>query len=291
VRWFVTVALIKSCPAVTAIGEEKLIASPALSAVAVGRPTEPAPVKVRSCESDFTQEPLNPAPPAGWPANPPNLYGGTWKLSKAKTPGNGELVDCVVVRLTVAEIVESWYLSPPYTAVKACEPFEGADRTRTAAPLLSVPVPTTLLPSLNVTVPVVAAGVTVAERVMAWPPVEGLGETVSVITAGGVIVVRLTVAEVVESWYLSPPYTAVKACEPFEGADRTRTAAPLLSVPVPTTLLPSLNVTVPVAAVGVTAAERVIAWPPVEGFGEAVKVIMAGVATVIRLTVAEVVES
>ena len=50
-----------------------------------------------------------------------------------------------------------------------------------AFPLLSVPVPRVVVPSLNVTVPVAADGVTVAVNVTEFPYVEGLAEEASVV--------------------------------------------------------------------------------------------------------------
>jgi len=49
-------------------------------------------------------------------------------------------------------------------------------------------------------------------------------------------------------------------------------AVPLLIVPVPRVALPSLNVTVPVAFAGVTAAVNVTELPYVDGFNEEVSV-------------------
>ncbi len=55
-------------------------------------------------------------------------------------------------------------------------------------------------------------------------------------------------------------------------------ALPLLSVPVPSVVLPSLNVTVPVAADGVTVAVNVTEVPYVEGFGGEDSVVDVAVA-------------
>ena len=51
-------------------------------------------------------------------------------------------------------------------------------------------------------------------------------------------------------------------------------ATPPLSVPVPRVVAPSLNVTVPVALEGVTAAASVTAAPNVDGFGAEVMVVV-----------------
>jgi hypothetical protein len=55
---------------------------------------------------------------------------------------------------------------------------------------------------------------------------------------------------------------------PTANADVLRVALPLLSEPVPIVVPPSLNVIVPVAAVGVTVAVNVTAMPDIDGFAE-----------------------
>jgi hypothetical protein len=57
-------------------------------------------------------------------------------------------------------------------------------------------------------------------------------------------------------------------CAPADKADVLKVARPLLSVPVPSVVLPSLNVTVPVAAEGVTVAVNVTEVPAVDGFAD-----------------------
>jgi hypothetical protein len=51
---------------------------------------------------------------------------------------------------------------------------------------------------------------------------------------------------------------------------------PELSVPVPSVLAPSLKVIVPVALTGAIEADSVTDWPNVEGFGEALRVVVVG---------------
>src|ERR1022692_161415 len=58
-------------------------------------------------------------------------------------------------------------------------------------------------------------------------------------------------------------------------------ATPLLSALLPNVVLPSWQVTVPVAPAGVTTARRVTGWPEVPGLGEAVSaVVVLPLATV-----------
>jgi hypothetical protein len=58
-----------------------------------------------------------------------------------------------------------------------------------------------------------------------------------------------------------PPYEAVTECEPPASVEMLNVAFPALIVPVPSVVLPSLNVMVPVAAEGVTIAVNVTELP------------------------------
>ena len=69
---------------------------------------------------------------------------------------------------------------------------------------------------------------------------------------------------------MSPPYAAVTECDPVASVERLNVALPPLIVPVPKVVLPSLNVTVPVAAEGVTVAVNVTELPYVDGFRDEV---------------------
>ena len=82
--------------------------------------------------------------------------------------------------------------SPPYTAMIVSVPTFSVEVVKVVDPLLSVPVPSTVLPSMKLTVSpsggLPALEVTVAVKVTGWPEVEGFGEDVSVVVvaAGGV---------------------------------------------------------------------------------------------------------
>jgi hypothetical protein len=60
-----------------------------------------------------------------------------------------------------------------------CEPSAKVEVAKLAVPATIVPVPSALPPSLNVTVPVAADGVTVAVNVSVAPDGDGLAEDVS----------------------------------------------------------------------------------------------------------------
>jgi hypothetical protein len=61
-------------------------------------------------------------------------------------------------------------------------------------------------------------------------------------------------------------------CDPTPNVDVTNVALPLAIVTVPRVVVPSLNVTVPVAVEGETVAVKVTDEPNVEGFADEAKV-------------------
>jgi hypothetical protein len=78
------------------------------------------------------------------------------------------------------ELVVS-FASPLYVAVKKFDPTGMFVAANVATPLVKVPEPTEVSPSLKVTVPVAAAGVTVAVSVTLAPYVEGFSDDVSTV--------------------------------------------------------------------------------------------------------------
>jgi hypothetical protein len=76
-------------------------------------------------------------------------------------------------------------------------------------PELRVPVPSVVLPSLKVTVPVAALGVTVAVNVTEDPNVEGLLDEVTAVELDAWFTVWVKPDDVLPANILSPPYTAV----------------------------------------------------------------------------------
>ena len=80
--------------------------------------------------------------------------------------------------------------------------------------LAIVPVPSVVMPSLKVTVPVGFTPLTVAVIVTACPATDGLGVAVSVVDVVAVLTVKLAAVEVLVALFASPPYTAVKLCAP-----------------------------------------------------------------------------
>src|SRR5947208_2239710 len=122
---------------------------------------------------------------------------------------------------------------------------------KVATPPLRVPVPNVVAPSLKVTVPVgvpVPGGVadTVAVKVTACPDTVGLADEASAVAVAAWFTAWDSAGDVLPVKFGSPPYTAVM---PWLATDRplaVKVATPPLSVPVPSVVAPSLNVTVPV---------------------------------------------
>jgi hypothetical protein len=123
-----------------------------------------------------------------------------------------------------------------------------------AVPPLSAAVPITVAPSRNCTLPVAAAGVTVALKVTVCPATDGFKEEPSVVLAAAFDTDTVTGEEVLTSVPGSPPYTAVIECIPTARFAAVSDAVPLLSADVPSTVAPSRNCTEPVADAGANEA-------------------------------------
>ena len=119
-----------------------------------------------------------------------------------------------------------------------------------ALPAARFEAPKVVAPSMKVTVPVtrVVGEVTFAVNVTVCPTLAGLREDFKAV----VVVASLTTsgsaaAALLLALYLSPLYVAVKEWLVAVSFEVLMVATPLVfRVPVPTTTLPSLNVTVPV---------------------------------------------
>ena len=161
--------------------------------------------------------------------------------------------------ISTAEVLPVKLASPPYTTVIECDPTASVDVLNVALPLLRIPVPMVVVPSLNVTDPVgvpVVDEFTVAVKITEFPRFEGFSEEVTLLDVAALFTVCVSIAEVLPLKFASPPYAAVIGCDPTASVDVVNAALPLLSVPVPSTVAPSLNVTVPV---GVPPAPVIVA--------------------------------
>jgi hypothetical protein len=105
----------------------------------------------------------------------------------------------------------------------------------------------------------------------------------------GAFTTSVTVAEVLPLLLASQPYMAVRLCGAAkERVEVMKVAVPLLTVLLPNRVPPSRNVTVPVAAPGVTVAVRVTGWPNEAGLGETVRTVVVFPLATVSITVAEV---
>jgi hypothetical protein len=153
-----------------------------------------------------------------------------------------------------------------------CVPTVSVDVVSDATPLpLSVPVPRVIVPSRKVTVPVGVPDVLdliVAVNVTGVPlDVEAaeLTSAVVVALAAAGVMVSIIAADVLPAKFALPLYFAVIECVPTASVDVVRVATPpLFNVPVPSVVVPSRNVTVPVGAPpmpGLTVAVHVNGIP------------------------------
>jgi hypothetical protein len=168
----------------------------------------------------------------------------------------------------------------------------------TAWPLeFTVAVPNTAVPTVNVTVPPVGV----------WPPAETVAVSVNVcpataeLAAGTKVVFVATApteAETVTAAALdvlelkpdAPPYEAVRSKLPSGKVVVTSVAIPeLFKVPVPRTVLPLLNVTVPVAVPDEAATVAVnVSDPPTVIVPAAAASVVVVVAAVVDVTFTDV---
>jgi hypothetical protein len=132
-----------------------------------------------------------------------------------------------------------------------CTPTVSVDIVKVATPLVfSVPVPSVVVPSRKVTVPVGVPEVLdeiVAVNVTGAPLDTEAAELTNAAVVGVSVMVSVTAAEVLPAKFALPLYLAVIECAPTASVDVVKVATPLpFSVPVPSVVVPSRKVTVPV---------------------------------------------
>ena len=137
---------------------------------------------------------------------------------------------------------------------------------RIAVPPDSDPEPSTLLPSLKVTEPVALpppglTGFTVAVSVTGWPNTDGLPDDEIVVVVDAAFTVAETAVEVLPPKLPLELKVAVSEWLPPVERDVVKLAVPPERLAVPSTVEPSLNVTLPTGvpvpgATAVTVAER-----------------------------------
>jgi hypothetical protein len=163
-------------------------------------------------------------------------------------------------------------------------PTESVLVVKVAVPPDTVPVPSVVDPSRNVTVPVgvPAPGdttATVAVNVTDCPNTDGLADEVRVVVVFALLTVWVRTALVLPEKLESPLYLAVIEWDPTASVDVANVATPPDSVPVPRVVVPSRKVTVPVGVpvaggTGATVAVNVTDCPKTDGLAEDVTVVV-----------------
>ena len=192
---------------------------------------------------------------------------------KAGAPGHS-------VTPTGEEVDDALLVSPPKLAVMLCDPAASVDVEYVATPAaFSMPVPSVVVPSLKVTVPVGACApdppVTVAVNVMLEPTTADAAEEASVVVLDPAVTVTAMAVE------LDAEVAGVATVAGGDGVrafsqrcSGVKSATPeLWSAPVPSVVDPSLKVMVPVGVgvpeVGVTVAVNVTLAPTATEVAEA----------------------
>jgi hypothetical protein len=129
-------------------------------------------------------------------------------------------------------------------------PVVGKTLTNVDCPLLSGAVPSVTAPFKKVTEPVGVppdGAATDAVKLTVWLTAEGFGDDTSVMTVAAGFTSWLNASEVLDVKFESPEYTAVMELLPAAPKVFVRVACPLLlSVTVPSAVVPSRKLTVPV---------------------------------------------
>ena len=143
-----------------------------------------------------------------------------------------------------------------------CEPAVKVLVVYVASPPVTVPVPRTVDPSENVTVPV-ALLASVAVKVTGWLTGEGFADEVSVIE-DGLPTVTVVAGEVAGLLFASPGVLAVMGSEPIGRFDTVIVATPPTTGAVPIVVPPLLNVTGPETPGGIVSV--IVTGLPAVGF-------------------------
>jgi hypothetical protein len=162
-----------------------------------------------------------------------------------------------------------------------------------------VPVPRMVDPFVKVTTPVgVVApdcGETLAVKVTLCPVLIAVAEALNAVVVATRVCVTVTAtgAETELEFVVLPAYDAVIDCVPAAREVVLKEAAPLpLSVAVPSAVVPSMKVTVPVGVVvpdaGETMAVNVTLWPVLICVAEAVNAVVVATKVCVTLTVTAV---
>jgi hypothetical protein len=132
-----------------------------------------------------------------------------------------------------------------------CVPTVSVDVVKVATPwLFNVPVPSEVVPSRKLTVPVgvpEVLDVIVAVNVAGAPLGAEAAELTNAVVAAARVMVSVTIPEVLGAKFALPLYLALIEWVPPVSVDIVKLATPLLfNVPVPSAVVPSRKLTVPV---------------------------------------------
>lgn len=123
----------------------------------------------------------------------------------------------------------------------------------------------------KITVPFAIFGKIVAVKVMAWSKtIDVAFELNKVVVEEAVawFTVCTSTALVLPMWFVSPRYMTDMSCTPADNDGMVNVDVPEDIVPVPSSVTPSMNVTVPLAEDGDTVAVNVTDWSVVDGLLE-----------------------
>ena len=166
-----------------------------------------------------------------------------------------------------------------------CGPPERVAVLKTATPPLRLRLPIVIPSDMNVTVPpgVPAPEVTVAVNVTDCPTPEGFSELARVVVVPALVTVSGSSADVLLAKVASPGYVALIGSVPALSDEVVKLAAPLASVPVPSTVAPCVNVMFSPSggktAVELRATLKVTGCPNVDGLLEDVRFIVTAALT------------
>src|SRR5579863_494583 len=168
-----------------------------------------------------------------------------------------------------------------------CLPAVRAEVDRLAMLPVSGTLPRTVVPDLNVTVPVglpLVVTVTAAVNVTSCPTVEGFRLDASVVLLGYLLTTCFSAGDVLPVLFTSPRYFAVMEWLPEALNEASMLACPFTSVAEPSDRVPDLKSTVPLTVPWcwlVTVAMKVMVCPTNAGFSDEVtaEVVLALVTT------------
>src|SRR5579863_6606273 len=167
-----------------------------------------------------------------------------------------------------------------------CEPAVRADADRLAVLAVSGTLPRTVIPDLNVTVPVglpLVVTVTVAVNVTVCPTVEGFRLETTTVLLGYLLTTCFSAVDVLPVLFTSPRYFAVTEWFPDALNEASMLACPFTSVAEPSDRVPDLKSTVPLTMPWcwlVTVAVKVMVCSTNAGFSnEATAVVVLALVT------------